>query len=89
MCSHMCVSVCTEFCASSCLYYTVTFMAIYITPAWPTLRNRVQVPDTPLNPLHGTLTASQWETDPEGPGTALFMLKLQTHTTCCINADTL
>lgn len=26
------------------------------------------MPYTPLNPLPGALTASPWETDPEGPG---------------------
>lgn len=39
----------------------------YVTQALPTVRHAVQVPDTPLNPLPGTLTASPWDADPEGP----------------------
>ena len=63
ICSHLCVCVCV------CHVCIINWPLLpYIRQALPTIRHTAQVPDTPLNPLPGTLTASPWDADPEGLG---------------------
>lgn len=69
MCARAChVHACIQICVCAHVYIIYCPLLPYIMPALPTIRHTAQLPDRPLNPLPGTLTASPWETDPEGPG---------------------
>lgn len=71
--------VCVCECVQAHVYITFWPLLPYITQALPTIRHTARVPDTPLNPLPGTLTASPWEADPEGPAKRFVHTK-HTHT---------
>lgn len=57
-----CVYVCFHVCLME-----ATFSALGRASGARSKRGAARVPDRPLNPPPGTLTAPPWEADPEGP----------------------
>lgn len=56
--------------ACTCVFMSVLWRRPFLPsamPAVPTIGRADRLPDRPLNPPPGTLTASLWEADPEGP----------------------
>lgn len=70
-CKRVCkrpVHVCVRLCMGCAHVFIIRCPLLpYIMPALPIIRHTARLPDRPLNPLPGTLTAPPWETDPEGP----------------------